>query len=106
MLRNECLAAENEILRSKLPGRVPMSNHARIRLAKLGRRIGMRAPKDIAAVVTVTTPSPAQSGNRADAHASVRITTRFSAILDFCFVGAPGQGRPWCRGRAGRSRDG
>ena len=33
LLRNEYLAAENEILRSKLPGRIQMTEAERIRLA-------------------------------------------------------------------------
>ncbi len=55
LLRNEYLAAENEILRSKIQGRVPMTNHERIRLAKLGKRLGTKALKDIAAIVTPET---------------------------------------------------
>jgi hypothetical protein len=55
LLRNEYLAAENEILRSKIRGRVPMTDHERIRLAKLGKRLGRKAPKDIAAIVTPET---------------------------------------------------
>jgi transposase len=55
LLRNEYLAAENEILRSKLPGRVPLNNEERIRLAKLGKRVGTKALKDIAAIVTPET---------------------------------------------------
>ncbi len=35
LLRNEYLAAENEILRSKLSGRVRLTDAERIRLAKL-----------------------------------------------------------------------
>ncbi len=37
LLRNEYLAAENEILRSKLSGRPQLTNSKRIRLAKLGK---------------------------------------------------------------------
>ena len=55
LLRNEYLAAENEILRSKIQGRVPMSNDERIRLAKLGKLIGTKALKDIAVIVTPET---------------------------------------------------
>ena len=55
LLRNEYLATKNEILRSKFPGRVPMSNHERIHLAKLGKRTGMKVLKDIAAIVTPET---------------------------------------------------
>ena len=51
LLRNEYLAAENEILRSKLSGRVPLTDSERIRLAKLGKQLGLKALKDIAAIV-------------------------------------------------------
>src|SRR5215472_16748303 len=51
LLRNEYLAAENEILRSKLGARVPLSNTERIRLAKLGKKLGKRALKDVSAIV-------------------------------------------------------
>ena len=51
LLRNEYLAAENEILRSKLPARVPMTDDERIRLAKLGTRLGKKALTDVAAIV-------------------------------------------------------
>ncbi len=51
LLRNEYLAAENEILRSKLSGRVPLTDSERIRLAKLGQRLGLKALKDVAAIV-------------------------------------------------------
>ena len=36
LLRNEYLAAENEILRRKIQGRIELSNTERIRLAKIG----------------------------------------------------------------------
>ncbi len=55
LLRNEYLAAENEILRSKLPARVPMTDDERIRLAKLGKRLGKNALMDVAAIVTPET---------------------------------------------------
>ena len=46
--RNEYLAAENEILRSKLPARVPMTDDERIRLAKLGKRLVKNALMGVA----------------------------------------------------------
>lgn len=49
--RNECLAAENEILRSKLEGRVRLDDTERIRLAKLGKELGRKAVEDVAAMV-------------------------------------------------------
>ncbi len=51
LLRNEYLAAENEILRSKLSGRPQLTNSERIRLAKLGKRLGLKALADVAAIV-------------------------------------------------------
>ena len=51
LLRNEYLAAENEILRSKLSGRPQLTNSERMRLAKLGKRLGLKALKDVAAIV-------------------------------------------------------
>ena len=40
LLRNEYLAAENEILKSKIEGPVRLTNRERIRLAKISRRLG------------------------------------------------------------------
>jgi transposase len=51
LLRNEHLAAENQILRSKLGARVPLSNSERIRLARLGRKLGQRALQGVSAIV-------------------------------------------------------
>ena len=51
LLRNEYLAAENEILHAKLDGRPRLANSERIRLAKLGRRLGLKALRDVAAIV-------------------------------------------------------
>lgn len=51
LLRNEYLAAENEILRSKLKGRVQLTDSERIRLAKIGEQLGLKALKDVAAIV-------------------------------------------------------
>ena len=50
LLRNEYLAAENEILRSKLSRRPQLTNPERIRLAKLGKRLGLKALKDVASI--------------------------------------------------------
>lgn len=55
LLRNEYLATENEILRSKLPTRVPMTDNERIRLARLGERLGKNARTDVAAIVAPET---------------------------------------------------
>ena len=45
------LAAENEILLSKLGDRPQLTDSERIRLAKLGKRLGLNALKDVAAIV-------------------------------------------------------
>ena len=49
--RNEYLAAENEILRSKIKGRVRLNDVERIRLAKLGNELGRKALEGVAAIV-------------------------------------------------------
>jgi predicted GNAT family N-acyltransferase len=48
LLRNEYLAAENEILRSKLSRRPQLTNPERKSLAKLGKQLGLKALKDVA----------------------------------------------------------
>ena len=40
LLQNEYLAAENRILRTKLPARLRLSDPERITLAEIGRRVG------------------------------------------------------------------
>lgn len=40
LLRNEYLAAENRILRAKLPPRLRLSNAERVSLAEIGKRLG------------------------------------------------------------------
>ena len=59
LLHNEYLAAENEILRSKLKKRVPLTDYERIRLATLGKRLGQNALSDVA---TIVTPRPFFTG--------------------------------------------
>jgi putative transposase len=44
LLRNEYLAAENRILRTKLPPRVRLSNPERMALAEIGQRVERKAP--------------------------------------------------------------
>ena len=51
LLRNEYLAAENKILKSKITTPLQMNNHERIRLAKIGKRVGLKALKEIACIV-------------------------------------------------------
>ncbi len=51
LLRNEYLAAENEILKSKIKKPLRFNDHERIRLAKIGERIGLKALREIACIV-------------------------------------------------------
>ncbi len=51
LLRNEYLAVENEILKSKLTKPPRFNNHERIRLAKIGKRIEIKALKEISCIV-------------------------------------------------------
>ena len=51
LLRNEYLAAENEILRSRVPGRLLLTRAERVRLARLGKRLGRRALREIGCIV-------------------------------------------------------
>ena len=55
LLRNEYLAAENAILRSKLGARVELTAAERIRLAKIGKKLGRRALEGVSAIVTPET---------------------------------------------------
>jgi len=49
--RNEYLAAENEVLRSKITGRIRFTDNERIRLAKLGHELDRKALEGVAAIV-------------------------------------------------------
>src|SRR5215467_4820211 len=50
LLQNEYLAAENRILRTRLPARLRLSDPERITLAEIGKRIGRKALREIACV--------------------------------------------------------
>ncbi len=50
LLRNEYLAAENRILRAKLPSRLGLSSPERATLAEIGKRLGRKALCEIACV--------------------------------------------------------
>src|ERR1700704_5620925 len=50
LLRNEYLAAENQILRAKLPSRLRLSNPERATLAEIGKRLGRRALGEVACI--------------------------------------------------------
>ena len=50
LLRNEYLAAENQILRTKLRTRLRLSDPERVTLAEIGKRLGRKALRDVASV--------------------------------------------------------
>jgi putative transposase len=50
LARNEYLAAENEIMRSKIQEPIQLNKEERIRLAEIGRRIGLKALKDVSTI--------------------------------------------------------
>src|ERR1700692_3537067 len=50
LLRNEYLAAENRILRTKFPARLRPSDPERIPLAEIGKRLGRKALREVACV--------------------------------------------------------
>src|SRR5580700_10792009 len=50
LLQNEYLAAENRILRAKLPSRLRLSNPERITLAEIGKRLGRKMLREVACV--------------------------------------------------------
>ncbi len=51
LLRNEYLAAENEILRTRFSGRILLTRAERVRLARLGKRLGRKALREIGCIV-------------------------------------------------------
>ena len=50
LLQNEYLAAENRILRAKLPSRLRLSDPERGTLAEIGKRVGRKALRKVAGV--------------------------------------------------------
>jgi len=50
LLQNEYLAAENRILRTKLPARLRLSDPERVTLAEIGKRVGRKALREITSV--------------------------------------------------------
>ena len=51
LLRNEYLAAENEILKSKIEGPVRLTDPERIRLAKISNRLGRKGLEGVPCIV-------------------------------------------------------
>ncbi len=50
-IRNEYLAAENRIFRSQIPGRVALDDSDRAILTQIGKRLGLKALRDLATIV-------------------------------------------------------
>src|SRR5215831_15543107 len=50
LLRNEYLAAENRILRAKLPSRLRLNDPERVTLAEIGKRLGRNVLQEVACV--------------------------------------------------------
>jgi putative transposase len=51
LIRNEYLAMENRILKSKIQKPVQFKDSERIQLAKIGKRMGLKALKEISCIV-------------------------------------------------------
>ena len=51
LLHNEYLAIENEILRKKISGRIKLSQRERMRLATIGKKIGIKTLREVAMIV-------------------------------------------------------
>jgi putative transposase len=50
LLQNEYVAAENRILRAKLPSRLRLSDPERATLAEIGKRVGRKALREVACI--------------------------------------------------------
>ena len=55
VLRNEYLVSENRILRNQIQGRLRLTDAERLTLAESGKRLGKRAPDEVASIVTPDT---------------------------------------------------
>ena len=67
LLRNEYLAAENQILRGQLKGRPKLSDAERAKLGEIGRRPGRKALGDVA---TAALPDTILDGTEGSSRAS------------------------------------
>src|SRR5215467_11596313 len=67
LLRNEYLAAENQILRGQLKGRPKLSDAERAKLGEIGRRLGRKALGDVA---TAALPDTILDGTEGSLRAS------------------------------------
>jgi putative transposase len=50
LLQNEYLIAENRVLRSHLPARLPLTDSQRMTLAEIGKRLGRKGLSQIASI--------------------------------------------------------
>ena len=50
LLQNEYLAAENRILRAKLPSKLRLTDPERVTMAEIGKRLGRKALREVASV--------------------------------------------------------
>ena len=99
-LRNEYLAAENRILRTKLPARLRLSNPERMTLAEIGKRMERKALREVARVAKADTILA--SYRRLVAQKFDRTTTgSIQAALLF-----PQTSKPWWSGWRERTRAG
>jgi putative transposase len=55
LLQNEYLAAENRILKSKLPNRLRLPGPERITLSEIRKRLGRKAPQEVSCVAKLDT---------------------------------------------------
>ena len=55
LLRNEYLSAENEILRSRIAGRLLLKRHEKAQLGRIGREIGTHGLKGLSHIITPET---------------------------------------------------
>jgi hypothetical protein len=55
LLRNEYLAIESQILITKIEGRIKLSKCEPMRLATIGKNIGIKALRDVAMIVKLET---------------------------------------------------
>jgi hypothetical protein len=66
LLQNEYLAAENRILRTRLPVRLRLSNPERITLAEIAKRLGRKLLGEIACVAKPDTPGVVSETDRTE----------------------------------------
>ena len=63
LMRNECLAAENRILRNQIQGRVRLTDGERRTLAEIGRKLGRTVLDEVASIGRPETSSGGTGGS-------------------------------------------